>query len=235
VQQGDVFGPLFFSLALDELLVDLRKRMLDLKVDSTMAVSLVRISAEGAVGRAADGGVHPLPVGTNVKLVEAPSYANIDSQASIASWAARATVTVEIDPAPGQDIPASPVRVTLPWESVRLKEHFFTLAYLDDLKLVCELHLVRPFVLAIRELGPRVGLRFENLVKNFIYVPRCFGERAAEMYPESVVVSDNSEGSSPKEKLKFGAQRLQGDPRKLLFTSCGVEAYGCSPACYLER
>ena len=223
VQQGDVFGPLFFSLALDELLVDLRKRMLDLKVDSTMAGSLVRISAEGAVGRAADGGLHPLPVGTNVKLVEAPSYANIDSQASIASWAAHATVTVEIDPAPGQELPAPPVRVTLPWESVRLKEHLFTLAYLDDLKLVCELHLVRPFVLAIRELGPRVGLKFENLVKNFIYVPRCFGATAAEMYPESVVVSDNSEGSSPKEKLKFGAQRLQGDPRKLLFTSCGVE------------
>jgi hypothetical protein len=68
-----------------------------------------------------------------------------------------------------------------------------------------------------------VGLKFENLVKNFIYVPRCFGATAAEMYPESVVVSDNSEGASPKEKLKFGAQQLRGDLRKLLFTSCGVE------------
>ena len=37
------------------------------------------------------------------------------------------------------------------------------------------------------------------------------------------MVSDNSEGASPEEKLKFGAQRLQGDLRKLLFTSCGVE------------
>ena len=74
-----------------------------------------------------------------MKLVVAPGYAQIDSQSSNAHWVAQATVTVEVDSIPdqGQALPALPVRVTLPWESVRLKEHLFTLAYLDDLKLVC--------------------------------------------------------------------------------------------------
>ena len=35
VQQGDVFGPLFFALGLDELLAAVRERMRNLPVDST--------------------------------------------------------------------------------------------------------------------------------------------------------------------------------------------------------
>ena len=43
VQQGDVFGPLFFSLGLDELLTALRERMRDLRVDSTMVGQEVQV------------------------------------------------------------------------------------------------------------------------------------------------------------------------------------------------
>ena len=44
VQQGDVFGPIFFALGLDELLVAIRERMRNLPVDSTFIEQRVFVS-----------------------------------------------------------------------------------------------------------------------------------------------------------------------------------------------
>ena len=77
VQQGEVFGPLFFSLALDVLLSMLRARMLDLPVDSTMIGQTVEVclQTEGLVEGMA--GSVPLQVGTKVMLLEAPHFSAI--------------------------------------------------------------------------------------------------------------------------------------------------------------
>ena len=46
VAQGDGFGPLFFSLGLDETLTALRDAMRDLIVDSTMLGQKVHVGGE---------------------------------------------------------------------------------------------------------------------------------------------------------------------------------------------
>ena len=55
VQQGDVFGPLFFSLGLDELLTAVREYMRNLSVDSSMVNQEVHVVGVTA-GAARDGG-----------------------------------------------------------------------------------------------------------------------------------------------------------------------------------
>jgi len=47
VAQGDGFGPLFFSLGLDELLTAVREAMRDLTVDSTMLGQEVHVGLTG--------------------------------------------------------------------------------------------------------------------------------------------------------------------------------------------
>ena len=54
VQQGDVFGPLFFSLGLDELLTAVREYMRNLSVDTTMVNQEVNVAGVTA-GRLATG------------------------------------------------------------------------------------------------------------------------------------------------------------------------------------
>jgi hypothetical protein len=54
VQQGDVFGPIFFALGLDELLVAIRERMRNLPVDSTFIEQRVFVS-ELVLGTLVDG------------------------------------------------------------------------------------------------------------------------------------------------------------------------------------
>ncbi len=54
VQEGDVFGPLFFSLGLDELLTAVREYMRNLSVDSTMVNQKVHVVGV-TVGRLATG------------------------------------------------------------------------------------------------------------------------------------------------------------------------------------
>ena len=57
VQQGDVFGPLFFALGLDELLRAIRARMRNLPVDSTFVGQRVFVS-ELAMGTLVEGDHH---------------------------------------------------------------------------------------------------------------------------------------------------------------------------------
>jgi hypothetical protein len=67
VAQGDGFGPLFFSLELDELLT-VREAMRDLTVDSTMLGQEVHVVESAHV---------PVTDDIPLTLVAAPSYAEI--------------------------------------------------------------------------------------------------------------------------------------------------------------
>ena len=227
VQQGEVFGPLFFSLALDELLCLLRARMLDLPVDSTMVNQNVEIASDGVVG--AIVGYNPATLGVArgsvMRLVEAPSYTFLDAASS--EERSSLYVSVAVIPPPAEDgyVPAEVV-LTVPWSTVRLRAHCLVVAYLDDIKFVGELHLLRPFALLLRELGPGIGLVFEKLSKNYAYVPRIFRDALGAMYPDAVVVDSATAGDSPSGKLKTGADELARDGahshRRLLVTLNGI-------------
>ena len=230
VQQGEVFGPLFFSLALDVLLSMLRARMLDLPVDSTMVGQMVEVCAqtEGLV----DGvtGSVPLLVGTKVKLLEAPHFSAIEGANEEVRRSACVTVQL-LGPDGGGQVPAGLPPIVLPWDVVRLRAHVLICAYLDDIKSASELFLLRPFTLLLRELGPRtVGLHFVKLAKNYAYVPRPFAGMLREMYGEAAfVVDDETEGETPAEKLKVGAEALNGVMTRLLVTTCGIESLMGAP------
>jgi hypothetical protein len=47
VHQGDVFGPFFFSVAFDELMMAVRARLADLPVDSSMAGKALDLLGDG--------------------------------------------------------------------------------------------------------------------------------------------------------------------------------------------
>ena len=82
--------------------------------------------------------------------------------------------------------------------------------------------LLRPFTLALRDLGPAIGLHFTSLSKNYAYVPRVFQDEVQRLYPDASIISDATPGS-PKEQFETGARGLGGDRRRLLITHVGIQ------------
>jgi hypothetical protein len=75
-----------------------------------------------------------------------------------------------------------------------------------------------------------VGLHFVKLAKNYAFVPRPFAGMLREMYGEAAfVVDDETEGATPAEKLKVGADALNGAMTRLLVTTCGIESLMGAP------
>ena len=220
VQQGDVFGPLFFSLGLDELLTRVRERMRDLPVDSTMTGHKVELRVETQCTRIADGAAFYLALDSRVSLVVGPSLSDLSTAPEVERDALLVTLEVHRRDGAGRTIESEFVRV--PWRHVRLRAEICLAAYLDDIHLVSELHLLRPFSAILRELGPSVGLYFDSLEKNFIYVPRCFSADCTAAFPDAVIVSDLTPGAGPKEQMREGARALRGDPSKLLISHIGL-------------
>ena len=126
VAQGDGFGPLFFSLGLDELLTAVREAMRDLTVDSTMLGQVVHV-AGSADGRLASGAHVSVTDDLPLTLVAAPTYAEIDALVEDARGALQVSVRV----GPVAD-PASYIAV-VSWGSVRLRAEVLLVAYLDDI------------------------------------------------------------------------------------------------------
>ncbi len=125
VQQGDVFGPIFFALGLDELLVAIRERMRNLPVDSTFIEQRVFVS-ELVLGTLVDGdhrSAVPLQVEMPLTLVGAPSYADIEAAADMSS--PRVVVRV------GEG--ESSYRVEVAWSVVRFGAEILLAAFLDDI------------------------------------------------------------------------------------------------------
>ena len=128
--------------------------------------------------------------------------------------------------------------VSVPWSAVRLRAHSLIVAFLDDIKQVGEVFLTRPFTMLLREEGPRVGLHFEKLAKNFAYVPLRFRRVIADLFPDAVVVDDETVGlggDSPSCKLKAGAAQMGGDRSRLLITLSGLESLMGAPLRVIER
>ena len=100
VAQGDGFGPLFFSLGLDELLTAVREAMRDLTVDNTMVGQVVHV-AGSTDGRLASGAHIPVTDDLPLTLVAAPTYVEIDALMEDARGALQASVRVG-PAAPGQ-------------------------------------------------------------------------------------------------------------------------------------
>ncbi len=88
MQQGDVFGPLFFTLGLDELLKAIRERMRILPVDSTFIELRVFVS-ELVLGTLVDGNYRsamPLQAEMPLTLVDAPSsFAGVEAAVDVSS------------------------------------------------------------------------------------------------------------------------------------------------------
>ena len=200
--------------------------MLDLPVDSTMARQTVEVCAqtEGLV-EGVTGSV-PLLLGTKVKLLEAPNFSVTEGATEEVRRSARVTVQLLGPDGDGLQMPAGVPPIVFPWDAVRLRAHVLICAYLDDIKSASELFLLRPFTLLLRELGPKtVGLHFVKLAKNYAFVPRPFTGMLREMYGEAAfIVGDETERATPAEKLKVGADALNGDMTRLLVTTCGIES-----------
>jgi hypothetical protein len=189
----------------------------------------VCVQAEGLV-EGVIGSV-PLQVGTKVKLLEAPHFSVIEGATEEVRRSARITVQLLGPDGEGLQSPAGVPPIVLPWDAVRLRAHVLICAYLGDIKSASELFLLRPFTLLLRELGPRtVGLHFVKLAKNYAFVPRPFAGMLREMYGGAAfVVDDETEGATPAEKLKVGADALGGAMTRLLVTTCGIESLMGAP------
>ena len=217
VQQGDVFGPLFFALGLDELLAAVRERMRNLPVDSTFVNQPVFVT--GAVeGALLDGPLESLeqvvvPVGQGMplRLLESPSYLDIEA----AGDRSLLRVVVLVGEGDGS------YRISLPWESVRFGTEILLAAFLDDIHFPGEVFLLRPFTLNLRELGPTIGLHFNSLSKNYAYIPRVFSDEVRRLYPDASIITDATPGA-PKAQFEAGARALEGDLRRLLITHVGI-------------
>jgi len=154
-----------------------------------------------------------------IVLEEAPDIGDLEGHGAEGEEGRR--VRVRIGP-PGD--PAS-FLAEIPWQAVRLRAEICLAAYLDDISAVLEAHLLRPFTLALRELGPRVGLYFDTAAKNYTYVPRMFSEALRQLLPEAsglVIVDDQTPGGAPKAQLEYGARQLRGDGRGLLVSTVGI-------------
>ena len=99
------------------------------------------------------------------------------------------------------------------WDRVRLRARILLTAYLGDVRLSDKLFLARPFVAALKELGPRIGLEFTKRAKNYVYVPAQFAGELGQMYSDAVVVTDGSPGATPAGKLEEAVVRHRlGEP-----------------------
>jgi hypothetical protein len=137
VAQGDGFGPLFFSLGLDELLTAVREAMRDLTVDSTMLGQVVHVV--GSVDGLLASGAHvPVTDDIPLTLVAAPSYAEIDALPDDA----RGMLQVEVRVGPVAD-PAS-YTASVSWGAVRHRAEILLVAYLDDIYCSSEAFLFQP-------------------------------------------------------------------------------------------
>jgi len=161
-----------------------------------------------------------LALDSRVSLVVSPSLSDLSAAPEGERDALLVTLEVHRRDGAGRTIESEFVRV--PWRHVRLRAEICLAAYLDDIHLVSELHLLRPFSAILRELGPSVGLHFDSLEKNFIYVPRCFSADCTAAFPDAVIVSDLTPGAGPKEQMREGARALRGDPSKLLISHIGL-------------
>ena len=216
VAQGDGFGPLFFSLGLDELLTAVREAMRDLTVDSTMLGQVVHV-AGSADGRLASGAHVPVTDDLPLTLVAAPTYAEIDALVEDARGALQVSVRV----GPVAD-PASYIAV-VSWGSVRLRAEVLLVAYLDDIYCSSEAFLIQPYRRTLRAKGkPLVGLEFTSVAKNYTYVPRCFAAEIRTMLPDASIVDDDTPGATPMDQLRHGASRLPAGSSGLLVTHVGV-------------
>ena len=217
VQQGDVFGPLFFSLGLDELLTAVRERMRNLPVDDTMIGQRVLITGSTPAARLIDSNsVVPLDSTMVLSLVSAPSYVSLDRPGRDLANDPPPRVTVRV----GDE--SSGFLITVDWLSVILRAEVLLACYLDDIHLVGEAFLLRPFTLALREFGPRIGLRFDSPSKNYAYCPRVFGSALAALLPDAVFVGTDTPGDTHKAKLEYGAAQLDRQSSRLLITTIGV-------------
>jgi len=216
VQQGDVFGPLFFSFGLDELLVSVRERMRLLPVDSTMVEQVVLVGTITDGMNAVSGNRVPISPGMVLTLLEAPTYSAVDACAENDRHNLR--VLVRVGPLEG----VNSFNAYVPWLAVHLCAEICLAAYLDDIHLVAEIFLLRPFTHVLRELGPSVGLHFDSLSKNFAYIPRCFTHDVLVTLPDAVQILDSTPGDSVKAQMMWGEGILQGNLRRLLISHVGI-------------
>ena len=222
VQQGDVYGPIFFALGMDELLAAIRMRMRDLNVDSTMQGAKVTVRS-AAQGTLSSGGLMTMPMATDFVLVEAPTYSVVEAAEEKAAGgdtgdrdSLRATLSW------GEMGDSGSFRVSVLWSEVRLSAEVLLAAYLDDIHCVSETYLLRRFILLLRELGPKIGLHFTSLHKNYLYIPRVFADCVERDFPDAVVVHDASPGATPADQLERAARQLAGDPRRMLISLVGI-------------
>jgi hypothetical protein len=213
VQQGDVFGPLFFSLGIRGLLKQIRHRMRNLKVDSTMVGQRVVVAVDSIGTRTDPSGVSlnvPLHANTPLILISAPSYADCEDSTDADS------VLVEVSTLD------DPVPIRVPRGILKLEAEILLAAYLDDIKLPAELHLLRPFTQALSVLGPEYGLFFIKRAKNYLYVPKTFLSVAQLLFPDAAFATDESPGSSTDDKLKGAAASLDPHRNQLLISTIGI-------------
>ena len=125
------------------------------------------------------------------------------------------------------------------WSHTKLEASPLIVAYLDGIKMADELFLMRPFSQLLKKHGPEIGLFFGKRAKNYCYAPLPFRHRVASMYPDAVIVDEDSPGDSPSDKLKEAAvgNALSAPENlsRLLFTTCGVERLMGSPLRLVER
>ena len=152
----------------------------------------------------------PLPSNTPLILISAPSY--LDSEASADADSAFVEVSTINDPVP--------IRVNR--GILKLEAEILLAAYLDDIKLPAELHLLRPFTQALSDLGPDYGLFFIKRAKNYLYVPRTFLSAAQLLFPDAAFATDESPGSSTDDKLKGAAAGLVPHRNQLLISTIGI-------------
>jgi hypothetical protein len=219
-QQGDVLGPLFFSLGLLGLMEEVRARMRHLPVDESMIGQEVVVELATLASRSDGGSDVIIPAGTAVRLLAAPAFSVLPPLDSVAPLNLHSTV--EWRPPSFGDVDSS-LQLRVPWSALFLRAEVLILAYLDDIHCPAELHLLRPFVHALADIGPSYGLQFSKRAKNYVYVPRPFLEQASMLWqgPEGVVVHDASEGGTPQKKLELAARRLSSS-RSILATTCGI-------------
>jgi hypothetical protein len=128
---------------------------------------------------------------------------------------------------------------TVAWDHVFLNANPLILAYLDDIKLSDELVLMRPFARLLAKRGPAFGLIFTKRAKNYFYAPLPFLRQVTDLYPDAVVVTEESPGQNPSDQLKQAAEvnslSAPENLSRLLFTTCGVEKLMGSPLRLVER
>lgn len=210
--------------------------MRDLPVDATMVGKEVNLRPGAVVVREASGRVYEVSPGDKFRPREAPTYLEVEAAGGVPPGT-RVLLTLlpgGHEPPEGDDLGAYSVE----WDRICHVADPLLMAYLDDVTIADELYLMRPFTKLLREKGPKYGVRFTKRAKNYVYVLRRFADAVRALYPDAIVVDDDSPGSSPSDQLKQAVERhALMDPEnasKLLITVCGVESLMGSPFRYLE-